>query len=92
MDKLGVGYVGTGFISRFHAKSFVAVRNADIAAVYSRTENSGKAFAAFCDNLGVGKPAVYTDLAEMVRDPQVNAIWICSPNFLRVDQVKTITE
>ncbi len=91
-DKLGIGFIGTGFVNTFHAKSFINIRNADITGVCSRTVQNGKRFAAFCDDLGIGEPKVYTDLADMVRDPKVQAIWIGSPNFLRVDHVKTITE
>jgi len=92
VEKLGIGFIGTGFVNTFHAKSFVTIRNAEIAGVYSRTQQGGKRFASFCQELGVGDPKVYTDLAQMVRDPKVDAVWIGSPNFLRVEQVKTITE
>jgi len=92
MTKLGIGFIGTGFVNTFHAKSFVTVRDADITAVYSRTGQSGKRFATLCNDLGVGRPRVYTDLAHMVGDPQVQAVWITGPNFLRIQHVKTIAE
>ncbi len=92
MDKLGIGFIGTGFVNTFHAKSLITVRNAEVTGVCSRTEKSGKRFATFCGDLGVGKPKPFTDLAEMIRDPKVDAVWIGGPNFLRVEQVKTITE
>lgn len=91
-ERLGIGFVGTGFVNTFHAKSMTAIRDADVTGVYSRTDQNGKRFAALCKDLGVGNPGVYTDLAEMVKDPKVQAVWIGSPNFLRVDHVKTITE
>ena len=91
MQKLGIGFIGTGFVNTFHAKSFVTIRNAEIAGVYSRTQQGGKRFAAFCQELGVGEPKVYTDLAQMVRDPKVDAVWIGSPNFLRVEQAVSYT-
>lgn len=92
MERLGVGFIGTGFVNTFHAKAFVAVRNAEVTGVCSRTEEKGKKFAALCENLRIGKPKVYTDLAEMVRDPNVEAVWIGTPNFLRIETVKTIVE
>ncbi|MEY3284785.1 MAG: hypothetical protein RIR86_2798, partial [Acidobacteriota bacterium] len=30
MNRLGVGFIGSGFMTRFHIKSFIAVRDADI--------------------------------------------------------------
>jgi len=91
-EKLGIGFAGTGFVNTFHAKSFVTIRDAEITGVYSRTMEKGKAFASFCGQLGVGKPKPFTDLAEMVRDPSVDAIWIGNPNFLRLETVETIVE
>ncbi|WP_455367337.1 Gfo/Idh/MocA family protein [[Eubacterium] cellulosolvens] len=92
MNKLGIGFIGTGFVNTLHAKSLITVRNAEVTGVCSRHEKSGKQFAAFCDNLGIGVPKPFTELAEMIRNPAVDAVWIGSPNFLRVEQVKTITE
>ncbi|MEX1121410.1 MAG: Gfo/Idh/MocA family oxidoreductase, partial [Balneolales bacterium] len=34
----------------------------------------------------------YSDLAEMVRDPKVDAIWIAAPNHFRVEMVERIVE
>ena len=92
MERLGVGFIGTGFVSTFHANAFRAVRDAEIVAVYSRTEEKGKRFASICEELRVGKTKPYTDLAEMIEDPNVDAVWICNPNFLRIQTVKTIVE
>ena len=33
--RLGIGFIGSGFITRFHIKSFVAVRDADVLGVWS---------------------------------------------------------
>jgi predicted dehydrogenase len=91
-EKLGVGFIGTGFVNTFHAKSFVTIRDAEVTAVYSRSEKKGKAFASFCRDLGVGNPKPYMDLGEMVKDPKVGAVWIGNPNFLRLETVRTVVE
>ncbi|HDH07028.1 MAG TPA: Gfo/Idh/MocA family oxidoreductase, partial [Thermoproteales archaeon] len=90
--KLGVGLIGAGFSARFHVKSWVGVRNADIVAIYSRTEKRAKELAHLAEQLGVGKPKTYTDIHELVRDPNVDAVWILIPNFMRVEVVKAIVE
>ncbi|RLF02205.1 MAG: gfo/Idh/MocA family oxidoreductase, partial [Thermoprotei archaeon] len=90
--RLGVGLIGAGFSARFHVKSWTGVRNADIVAIYSRTEKRAKELAALAEQLGVGKPKVYTDLREMLRDPNVNAVWILTPNDTRIPVVRTIVE
>jgi predicted dehydrogenase len=33
--RLGVGFIGSGFITRFHMQSFTAVRDADVLGVWS---------------------------------------------------------
>ncbi len=92
LEKLGVGLIGAGFAARFHVRGWVGVRNADIVAVYSRTEKRAKELAALAESLGVGKPKAYTNLYEMLQDPNVNAVWILTPNDTRVPIVRAIVE
>ena len=52
-------------------------------AVTSRREEKGQEFAAVCRELNVGDPAVYTDVREMVRQSDVDVVYILAPNYLR---------
>ena len=90
--RVGVGFVGDGFIAHFHARSWVSVRDGDIVAVTSRREEKGQEFAAVCRELNVGDPAVYTDVREMVRQSDVDVVYILAPNYLRVSVVEAIIE
>ncbi len=92
MDKLGVGIIGAGFAAKFHVKGWVGVRSSEITAIYSRTEARARELAALCEQLGVGKPKVYTGIHDMLRDPAVNAVWIVSPNYTRLEVVKAVAE
>lgn len=92
MEKLGVALVGAGFAAKFHVRGWVGVRGSDIVAIYSRTLDRAKETAHLCEQLGVGKPKVYTDLHEMLRDPKVNAVWVLSPNYTRLETVRAIAE
>jgi len=87
---LGVGIVGSGFIARFHVLGWQSVRGADIAAICSRNAETAEELATLVRRLGVGDPRIYADTAELARDPGVDAVWICSPNSLRVEQVGAI--
>ena len=52
---LGIGFVGSGFITRFHIRSFEAVRDADVLGVWSpNAERAGEA-AAVAREIGVGE-------------------------------------
>jgi len=90
--RIGVGLIGSGFAAAFHVRGWVGVRGADIKAVYSRTEGRARSLASQAEKLGVGKPKVYTDLFSMLSDPEVNAVWILTPNYARVDVVRAVAE
>ncbi|HZA60776.1 MAG TPA: Gfo/Idh/MocA family oxidoreductase [Actinomycetota bacterium] len=92
-DRLGVGFVGAGFVvDVFHARTWEGVRHADITAVMSTTGTRAERVAETCRSLRVGDPAVYRDVAELVRDPRVDAVWVAVPNDVRVAVVEAICE
>jgi predicted dehydrogenase len=90
--RLGVGIVGSGFIADFHVESWKGVRHGDVTGIASRNGATAEALAAKCRRMRVGDPTVVSDVAELARDPRVDAIWIGIPNFLRVEVVETICE
>jgi predicted dehydrogenase len=87
---LGVGFVGSGFITRFHLQSWVAVRHADVRGIWSpHPERAGEA-AALARRLGLGDTRVHRSITEMVEDPAIDAIWLCGPNHRRVENLEEI--
>jgi predicted dehydrogenase len=90
--RLGVGFVGAGFVTRFHIESLQGVRDADVAAVAAPTREHAEAAAALARRLGVGDPRVYGSVAEMVADPAVDALWVCAPNDVRVAVVEEMVD
>ena len=40
--RLGIGFIGGGFITRFHIQSLIAVRDVDVMGVVSRTKASAE--------------------------------------------------
>jgi len=91
-DRLGVGFVGGGFVARFHIRSWVGVRDSDVLGVMSRTRASAEEAAALARDLGVGDARVYDSVTQMVADPAIDAIWICAPNFTRLDVMEEIVD
>jgi predicted dehydrogenase len=91
-ERLGIGFAGSGFVTQFHIRSLLAVRDADVAAIASPTRPHAEAAAALARDLGVGEPSVYTSVSEMVRDPAVDGIWVCSPNDTRVEVVEEVVD
>jgi predicted dehydrogenase len=90
---LGVGIVGSGFIGHFHVRAWQGVRDADIVAVASRKRENATALAEYAEELGVGNAvASYDDIAALVRDPRVDAVWILTPNHTRLDVVRAVCD
>ena len=89
-QRLGIGFVGAGFVAQFHIQSLVSVRDADVAGVFAPTRAHAEEAAALARDLGVGDPTVHASITELVRDPNVQAIWICAPNDARVAVVEEI--
>lgn len=92
IDRLGIGFVGAGFIANFHVKGWVSVRHADIKGICDLDRKRAKAVAEQCTKLRVGNPKVFTDIREMVRDLEIDAIWIMVPNFARLSVTETIAK
>ena len=90
MKHLGVGIIGAGFNGRFHIRAWTGVRDADIVAICDRTEARASEAAALAKSLGVGEPKVFKTVAEMASDPAVDALWICAPNFTRLEVMEEI--
>jgi len=36
--RLGIGFLGAGFISRFHIQSLIGVRDVDVTGIFSKTK------------------------------------------------------
>ena len=88
--RLGVGFVGGGFVARFHIRSFQGVRDADVLGVVSRADPTAEEAAALARELGVGDAKAYNSITEMVADPAIDALWICAPNFARLEVMNEI--
>src|SRR6059036_368473 len=89
--RLGVGFVGSGFNARFHLQAFQAVRDADVLGVWSPNRQHADETAALARRLEVGQAKPYRSIAEMVADRAIEAVWLCGPNFARIENVEEIT-
>lgn len=72
-----IACVGTGYINAIHAQSCRNAKDVELAAVYSRREESGRSFAQ-----KFSIPRVYTDYEQLLRDKQIDAVVIGLPTPL----------
>ncbi|SVD06998.1 uncharacterized protein METZ01_LOCUS359852, partial [marine metagenome] len=56
----------------------------------SRTKASAEESAALARAVGVGEAKAFETITDMVADPNINAIWICAPNFTRIEVMEEI--
>ncbi|MET3661409.1 Gfo/Idh/MocA family protein [Aquamicrobium ahrensii] len=87
---LRVGFVGSGFIAHFHLKSMLGVRNVEVTGVYSRSAENRQRFVDQVTEMGLGACTSHDSLESMLRADDVDAIWIVSPNYTRLDVMRTI--
>ena len=90
--RLGVGFVGSGFNTKFHLQAWVGVRDADVLGVWSPNRRNASAAVALARKLDVGNGKVYESITDMVADPAIDAIWLCGPNQARIENVEEITD
>src|SRR5437868_14524358 len=88
--RLDIGIVGAGFIGTLHIKSLAGVRNADVLGVTSRTFEKAEKAAQLARDLGVGDAKAYRTITDMVKAPEIEAIWICAPNTIRIEVLEEI--
>ena len=88
--RLGIGFIGSGFITKFHIRSFLAVRDADILGVWSPNQAHANEAASLAREIGVGDAKGYESLDALVNAPGIEALWICGPNFARIENIEAI--
>lgn len=77
--KIGIAIQGAGNVSTGHFQAYLNNPACEVVAVGSRTKE-GAAAKAREVGLDPGKLALYDDINELVADPKVDALSICSPH------------
>jgi len=90
IEKLRLGFVGSGFIGHFHRQAMIGVRNAVINGVYSPTPARRQKLAQAVNDSELGQCVAHDSLESLLQSPDVDAIWILSPNFTRLEVMETI--
>ncbi len=72
--KVGFGIVGCGMIANFHAKAIEHIRGAKIVACFDNFGSAAERFAK------ANNCQAYESLKDMLQDPQVDIVTICTPS------------
>ena len=89
-QRLGVGFIGSGFNARFHMQAFCAVRDADVRGVWSPNKEHAATAAAFARKLNIGEAKPFASISDLVADPNIDALWLTGPNHTRVENIEEI--
>ena len=87
---LGIGFIGSGFNTRFHIQGFQAIRDADVRGIWSPNKKNAASAAELAHKLDVGDAKAYATITDMVADPEIEAIWLCGPNHARIENVEEL--
>lgn len=79
-----LGIIGTNWITHQFVEAAIATKEYQLSAVYSRRLATAEAFAARYE----GDVASVTDLNDFLAFPQLDAVYIASPNSLHFSQAK----
>ncbi len=91
-ERLGVGFIGSGFNTKFHLLAWQGVRDGDVRGIWSPTKKNAEEAAALARRLGVGDAKAFRTIRDMVADPAIDAIWVCGPNHARIENVEEVVE
>jgi predicted dehydrogenase len=81
---INYGTVGTSWITHSFIQAAQLSKQWNLAAVYSRTEDTGRELADI-----YGAQHFYTNMDEMAASPDIDAVYIASPNSLHFEQALT---
>jgi UDP-N-acetylglucosamine 3-dehydrogenase len=77
LRKVGVGIVGAGDVGYVHALAYKSVANAELVAVSDVSEERARKLAK---TFGISK--WHTDYRSLLKEPAIEAVDICTPNYL----------
>lgn len=81
MKRIKVAIFGTGFMGRVHTEALRRLGNIEVVGVAGSSKERAQKFA---DEVSIERAT--GDFRELIADPQVDAVHICSPNDLHFEQ------
>jgi predicted dehydrogenase len=87
MKPIKTAIFGTGFIGRVHLDALRRLEGVEIAAIADPNIEVARTLAA-----GFAVPTVAADYREILRDPTIDAVHICTPNALHFSMAKDSLE
>jgi len=87
MKKLKTVIFGTGFMGRVHTEGVRRLGNVEVVGIAASSADKARKFA---DELGVERSS--GDYRELLADPSIDAVHVCTPNALHFPMAKAAME
>ena len=81
------GIIGLGFIGPAHMEALLRTGLSQIVAVADTNEQLARSCAA-----KFNVPEVYSDYRQLLQNPEINVVHICTPNYLHYEIAKAALE
>jgi predicted dehydrogenase len=89
MNKIRVGFIGTGGIAEWHGRQLLELPEVDIVAI---ADTSEKSRVTFIGKFNLSDVQQFTDYEEMLAQAELDAVVICSPHTLHFKQATDVLE
>lgn len=88
MNTVRIGIIGTGGVANYrHINELLKCENAKIVALCDVDEN---ALMRSAEKAGVAPEKCYTDYRELIADPEVDAVEVCTPNYCHAEIARAV--
>jgi predicted dehydrogenase len=77
LSKLNIGFVGAGWMGSVQMQKICEREDVEIAALFEKNVERGK---EVLNNLGLSKDLLVDDYDKIVNNPDIDAVWLASPN------------
>ncbi len=85
MQKVVVGMIGSGFAAGLHMSGYYKVYGADVFIKAVASNGPEEITNAFAEKYNI--PCIYKDYEEMLKDPEIDVVDICTPPFLHEEMI-----
>src|SRR5260370_36775041 len=87
MKKLKTAVFGTGFMGRVHTEGIRRLGNVEVAAIAASSDEKARKFG---DEIGVERTT--GDYRTLLKDPEIDAVHVCTPNALHFPMASAALE
>jgi predicted dehydrogenase len=87
MQRIKTAVLGAGFMGKVHVEGIRRLGNVDVVAVAAVSEEEARSFGA-----AYGIERTTSDWQSLLKDPQIQAVHVCTPNALHAPMSKAALE